>query len=120
MHKFDKRPLGEALKKLADDTPWSLVLDARVGDKAKLEITTTLKSVPLDTAVRILADMADLQPVIMDNVIYVTTRRTPSTRGRSPKTPARRGSAAEKAQGRKEVTSVPRLARLGAGRQVVF
>ena len=72
--KFDKRPLGEALKKLADDTPWSLVLDARVGDKAKLEITTTLKSVPLDTAVRILADMADLQPVIMDNVIYVTTR----------------------------------------------
>ncbi len=29
---------------------------------------------PLDTAVRILADMADLQPVIMDNVIYVTTR----------------------------------------------
>ena len=31
-------------------------------------------NVPVDTAVRVLADMADLQPAFLDNVIYVTTR----------------------------------------------
>ena len=48
---FDKRPLSEALKQLADSTTYNLIIDARVSDKMKLGITTTLRSVPLDTAV---------------------------------------------------------------------
>ena len=71
---FDKRPLAEALEELADATGFNIVLDPRVGDKAKASLTASLKGVPLETAVRVLADMADLKPVLLDNVFYVTTR----------------------------------------------
>ncbi len=37
-------------------------------------MTGRFNNVPLDTAVTFLADMADLQPILQDNVIYVTTR----------------------------------------------
>jgi len=36
-------------------------------------VTATLNNVPIDTAVLILSDMADLRPVALDNVLYVTT-----------------------------------------------
>jgi RNA polymerase sigma factor (sigma-70 family) len=71
---FVKQSLDDALKQLVEGTSYNLVLDSRVGDKAKVGVTATLKNVPLDTAVRVLADMADLQPAVVDNVLYVTTR----------------------------------------------
>jgi hypothetical protein len=71
---FEKRPLEDALKQLADQTDFSVVLDSRAGDKAKVLVSATLKNVPLDTAVRLLADMAELEPVLQDNVLYITTR----------------------------------------------
>ena len=37
------------------------------------ESTATLTNVPIDTAVRLLADMAGLQVIQVDNVLYVTT-----------------------------------------------
>jgi RNA polymerase sigma factor (sigma-70 family) len=69
-----KQPLEEALKQLVDGTGYNLVVDTRAADKAKIAVTATLKNVPLDTAMRVLADMADLQPALLDNVLYVTTR----------------------------------------------
>jgi hypothetical protein len=71
---FEKTPLPEALKKLAGDADANIVLDARAADKAKAPVTARLISVPLDTAVLLLADMADLKPVEMDGVYYVTTK----------------------------------------------
>jgi RNA polymerase sigma factor (sigma-70 family) len=70
---LEKTPLSEALKDLADQTGINVVLDPRVGDKGITEMSTTLSNVPLDTAVRLLADMADLKVVAMDNVLYVTS-----------------------------------------------
>jgi len=69
---FEKRPLNKALQELAETTGFSVVLDARAGDKAQIAVTATFTNLPLDTAVRMLADMAGLKTSQNDNVIYVT------------------------------------------------
>lgn len=70
---FQDRPLSEALRDLSDQADLSVVLDGRVGDKAKTPVTARLLNTPIDTAVRLLADMAGLKHFLVDNVIYVTT-----------------------------------------------
>lgn len=70
---FDKRPLDQAFKELANATDSTIVLDGRAADKAK-PVTAALINVPLDTAVEILANMSGLQVVSRDRVLYVTTR----------------------------------------------
>jgi hypothetical protein len=69
-----KQPLDDTLKDLADEYGFNIVLDARAGEKAKTAVTGEFNFVPLDTVVRILADMANLKPVRLDNVLYVTTK----------------------------------------------
>ena len=64
---LDKCPLHEALQQLSDLSGISVVVDGRAGDNAKTGVTATLNNVPIDTAVLILADMADLRPVALDN-----------------------------------------------------
>ncbi len=70
---IEKQPLENALRLLAKHTGKTLVLDQRAGDKAKAIVAATFKNVPLDSAVRVLADMADLKPVQIDNMIYITS-----------------------------------------------
>ncbi|HLW67383.1 MAG TPA: sigma-70 family RNA polymerase sigma factor [Gemmataceae bacterium] len=67
------KPLAEILKELADDTGANIVLDSRAKEKGKAPISLTLQDAPLDTVVRMLADMADLKSVALDNILYVTT-----------------------------------------------
>jgi hypothetical protein len=69
----DAKPLSDVLKELADETGANIVLDARVKEKAKVPISLTLQDAPLDTVVRMLADMAELKSVALDNILYVTT-----------------------------------------------
>src|SRR5262249_20157965 len=69
-----KQPLQDALRKLADEENVNIVLDPRVGDKAKAEVTATLDDVLVGTPLRLLADMADLKVVAVNNVYYVTTK----------------------------------------------
>jgi hypothetical protein len=65
--------LEEALAQLADSTSINVLLDARVRDRARrVTVTTSLREVPMDTALRMLADMADLGVAITDNLFYVT------------------------------------------------
>jgi hypothetical protein len=72
---FDKRPLEEAFKELADATDWSVVLDEGVLDRTNpVTVTTALINVPLDTAVELLADMAGLTVLSRDRALYVTTK----------------------------------------------
>src|SRR5262249_38247233 len=72
---FDKRPLGRALSELAALSGINVVVDARISAKsAETPVTACLNATPIDSAVRLLADMADLAPVAIDNVIYVTSK----------------------------------------------
>jgi hypothetical protein len=70
---FDNRPLTEVLRDLSDASGISVVVDlGRAGANSQTSVTATLKNVPLDTAVRLLANQAELRTVLVDNVIYVT------------------------------------------------
>lgn len=71
---FNGVTLGDACKQLTDSTGVSIVVDARCGEEAKRAVTAVLNQTPLDTAVRLLADMADLKSVVIDNALYVTSK----------------------------------------------
>lgn len=71
---MEKSLLEDALKELAEQSEYNIVLDARVGEKAKTPVTGQFLNTPLDTAVKLLADMAELSIFLQDNTIYVTTR----------------------------------------------
>jgi hypothetical protein len=71
---YEQRPLEELLQALSDATGFTVVLDARhAGDRAGAPVSALLNNVPLDTAVRLLADQAELEAVLLDNVLQVTT-----------------------------------------------
>jgi hypothetical protein len=65
--------LAKALQQLAKGSGMSIVLDPRALPDDSLKIRAGFFNVPVDSAVRILANMADLQMVQVDNVLYVTT-----------------------------------------------
>jgi hypothetical protein len=72
---FDRRPLQEALQDVLKPTDMRLVVDAaRAGEKARAPVTANLEGVSVEAAVRLLADMAGLRPVIYENVVYLTTK----------------------------------------------
>jgi hypothetical protein len=70
---FQRRPLAEALKELSEGTGFNVVVDPRVGEKAQTAVSASFTNVPLDTAVGVLADIAELKPFPRDNLFYVTT-----------------------------------------------
>jgi hypothetical protein len=71
---FEKLPLQDGLRELAQQAEYNVVLDSAVDEKAaKTPVTAKLRNAPLDTAVCLLADMADLRVVQTANVLYVTT-----------------------------------------------
>lgn len=71
---LDKAPLEDAVKELSEQSDFNVLLDNRAADKAKTPVSARLLNTPLDTALRLLADMADLRSVHLDNVLYVTTK----------------------------------------------
>jgi hypothetical protein len=71
--KMEKRILRDALDEVAELTDVTVVLDETVGDKAKEVVTARFLNTPVETAVRVLANKANLSMVRLDNVLYVTT-----------------------------------------------
>jgi hypothetical protein len=71
---FDEKRLDEVLKDLAATSGHNIVVDKRLGSKAQLPVSIKMTNAPLDTVVRFLADMTELDTVFLDNVIYVTTK----------------------------------------------
>jgi RNA polymerase sigma factor (sigma-70 family) len=73
---FDNLALAEALKDLSASSGFNIVLDSSKVEKKidKPTITANFNNVPVDTAVRILAEMADLRAVLVDNVLFVTSK----------------------------------------------
>ncbi len=74
---FDKVALKAAFKELAH--AGNIVLDVRMAKEAEAEVTADFSNVPLDTAVRTLADMAGLKVVPLENVLYVTDKENART-----------------------------------------
>lgn len=72
---FANRPLDEALEELSELTGVAIAIDPRVGGKGRTPITARFPSeTNLAQIVRVLADMADLRAVVVDTMIYVTSR----------------------------------------------
>jgi hypothetical protein len=71
---IEKIPLDEALRELAEQARFNVLIDTRAAEKAHTQVSGRMRNTPLDTAVRLLADMADLRAVHLDNVLYVTTK----------------------------------------------
>jgi len=71
---LEKTPLEDAVKELADQSGFNVVLDNKAGNKTKTPLTARMLNTPLDTALRLLADMADMAVVHLDNVLYVTAK----------------------------------------------
>jgi type II secretory pathway component GspD/PulD (secretin) len=69
----DGTAFAAAVKQLAADTGANVVIDPRLKEKASAAVTLKLDDVPLETAVRLLAEVADLGTVRMNNVLFVTT-----------------------------------------------
>ena len=71
---FDNQPLQDALEVLADAAAVTVIVDARVGDKAQKPVTATFRNdVDIETAVRLLADMVDSKAIRIGGSLYVTT-----------------------------------------------
>jgi hypothetical protein len=69
----DGTSFATAVKQLALDTGANVVLDPRLKEKANAAVTLKLEDVPLESAVRLLAEVADLGTVRMSNVLFVTS-----------------------------------------------
>jgi hypothetical protein len=71
---FDKTPVAQALKQLAQDTATNLVLDPRVAKNGTAPVTLELEDVALETAVRLMAEVVDLHPVRVGNTLFITSK----------------------------------------------
>jgi hypothetical protein len=69
---FERRLLSDALKELSDMTGVSVILDAQKQQDPTLQVTADFRNVPLESAVRVLADMAGMKSITLENMIYVT------------------------------------------------
>lgn len=68
------RPLGDLLKSLADQSGANVVFDSRPGKKlTDAPITLKADDVPVETAVRLSAEVGGYSVVRMGNVLFVTT-----------------------------------------------
>jgi hypothetical protein len=75
----NKQPLAGVLDGISRDTGIRVVIDPRVAEKAMTPLTITLQGVPPETAVRLLANMVDLQAVRVDQVYYITSKENAKT-----------------------------------------
>jgi hypothetical protein len=70
----ERQPLEEAIRQIRSQTNANFVLDPGLGEKARAAVTITLLNSPLDSALRVLMEMTELEYVWLDNIFYITTR----------------------------------------------
>jgi hypothetical protein len=71
---LDRVQMDKALKGLARETATNLLIDTKAQKEAQAAVTLQVDDVPLETAVRLLAESAGLKPVRLGNVLLVTTK----------------------------------------------
>jgi len=69
----DGTPFDKAIAALITDSGANVVIDPRLKEKAAAPVVLKLDDVPMETAIRLLAEVADLRAVRMSNVMFVTT-----------------------------------------------
>ncbi len=70
---YEEMPLAQILARLAETSGYNVVGDPKAKERLQTKITAQLNNVPIGTAVRLVANMAGLTMVRLDNVFYVTT-----------------------------------------------
>src|SRR5262249_39846177 len=71
---FNARPLEDAIEELSELTGVSIVIDARVKEKAKTPVTARFRNdVAMQDAVRMLAEMSELKVVHLVTGLFITT-----------------------------------------------
>jgi hypothetical protein len=81
---FDKTPLEDAIHELSRQTGATILIDPRVGERARIPITAMLaNTISLEAAVRLLAEFADLRAVVENDILVVTNpaRAAEATKG---------------------------------------
>jgi RNA polymerase sigma factor (sigma-70 family) len=71
--KFEETPISQVLESIAKSSGYNVVVDPQVKDKVQAKASAQLMNVPTDTAVRLLAAIADVSVVRMDNIFFLTT-----------------------------------------------
>ena len=69
----DGKTLSETLKELAEDTGANVVIDPRAKKMSDEKIALKLDDAPLESAVRLAANVGGLSVIRMGNVLFVTT-----------------------------------------------
>jgi RNA polymerase sigma factor (sigma-70 family) len=70
---FDETPLDKILPRVAETSGYNVVADPHAEKELQTKLTAKFNNVPVDTALRLLVNMAGLSVVRLDNVFYVTT-----------------------------------------------
>jgi hypothetical protein len=73
---LDKVQAAAAFKQLSKETGTNLLVDSRVAKEAQSTVTLQVDDVPLDTAVRLVSEMAGLKVVRIGNVLFITNKAT--------------------------------------------
>jgi hypothetical protein len=71
----DEVPLAKALRDLARNYAFNLVIDPKIAKDSNRPVSLTLDGANLETSVRLLAEMAGLKAVRMDNVLFITNEQ---------------------------------------------
>jgi type II secretory pathway component GspD/PulD (secretin) len=65
-------PLAKAVRELARNYAFNLVIDPKISKDSQKPVSLTLDGTSLETSVRLLAEMAGLKAVRLDNVMFIT------------------------------------------------
>jgi nitrogen regulatory protein PII len=70
---IDDVPLQKAVRTISRVHAFNLVIDPKVAKEAESPVSLHVEETSVDTCIRLLAEMAGLKAVRMDNVLFVTT-----------------------------------------------
>ena len=70
--RYKSRPLPEVIEDLQDRTGANIVLKPQGNNPAEVLVTANFNDTRLLTVLKIVGDMCDLKPVVIDNVYYLT------------------------------------------------
>jgi hypothetical protein len=70
---FDEVPLKKAVRELAKNHAINLVIDPKVMKQSETPVSLQLENTGIETALRLLAEMANLKAVRMGNVMFITS-----------------------------------------------